>query len=393
MAIFSESKLSTYENCPYQYKLKYIEKVEAEIPTTIEAFLGDLVHKTMEKLYKDLQYQKLTSKKELLSFFNTLWEKEYSDDILIVKTEYQPENYRKMGEKFISDYYDKYYPFDEITVIGIETQDTLLLPDGNYWAIRIDKLGFDKDNNYYVCDYKTTGSFMDQQLADADRQLAMYSIWVRDRFRDAKKIFLKWHLLAFNKEIISERTDQQLSALQKQVMAKIKEIQQATQKNEFPTRVSKFCDYCLYQKICPSFSHLVELQSKPMHEYKEDDGLKLAEEYISVIRSLKEFEKRKEELETALVEFAKQKGIDTVYANTGSVSIKEVEKIKLPENKEQLIKLLKEKGLYEEFYQLNYSRLNSFYFQKKLPIEIESLLKVEKGFSLRAKKRGLQEEE
>jgi putative RecB family exonuclease len=100
MATYSNSKLSSYENCPYQYKLRYIDKVEVDVPTTIEMFLGDLVHRTMEKLYKDLQYQKINSKQELLSFFLDLWEKEYSEDILIVKKEYSTENYQKMGKKF-----------------------------------------------------------------------------------------------------------------------------------------------------------------------------------------------------------------------------------------------------------------------------------------------------
>ncbi len=44
MATFSHSRISTYENCPYSYKLRYIDKKKPEIPTTIEAFVGDMVH-------------------------------------------------------------------------------------------------------------------------------------------------------------------------------------------------------------------------------------------------------------------------------------------------------------------------------------------------------------
>jgi len=39
-----------------------------------------------------------------------LWEKEYSDDILIVKAEKEKvtaNNYKKMGEKFITHYYER----------------------------------------------------------------------------------------------------------------------------------------------------------------------------------------------------------------------------------------------------------------------------------------------
>jgi putative RecB family exonuclease len=387
MANYSNSKLSTYENCPYQYKLRYIDKIEVEIPTTIEMFLGDLVHRTMEKLYTDLKYQKMLSKDDLLSFYRDMWEKEYSEDILIVKKEYTPENYQKMGEKFISNYYDSYQPFDDITVIALETEDMLLLPDGNYWNIRIDKLGFDEKNNYYVCDYKTNSKMMLQETADSDRQLAMYSIWVRDKFRDARKVFLKWHMLAFNKDIVSERTDKQLDRLQQDVMAKIREIEQATKDDNFPRITSGLCNYCVYQKICPSFSHLAQLEEKPLKEYKEDDGLKLVDEYAYVTKSLSELDKKKEELKQALTEFANQKGIDNVFGTASRVSIKEEEKVVMPEDRESFIQMLKDKGLYEKFSQLSYSTINSAYKNKKLPKELVEKLRTEKTVRLTLNQR------
>jgi putative RecB family exonuclease len=378
MANYSNSKLSTYENCPYQYKLSYIDKVEVEIPTTIEMFLGDLVHRTMEKLYKDLQYQKINTKEELLAFYRDLWEKEYSGDILIVKKEYSADNYKKMGEKFISEYYYSYHPFDDMTVIGLETRDMLLLPDGNYWNIRIDKLGFDEKNNYYVCDYKTNSRMMMQEAADSDRQLAMYSVWARDKFKDARKVFLKWHMLAFNKEIVSERTDEQLEKLQQDVMAKIREIEQAIKDDNFPRITSGLCNYCVYQNICPSFSHLAELKEKPVQEYKEDDGLKLVDEYAHVTKSIAELDKKKEELRQSLISFAKQKGIDNVFGTADKVSVKEEEKVIMPEDRDSFIQMLKEKGLYEKFSQLSYSALNAAYKNKELPPELAEKLRTDK---------------
>ena len=32
MATYSHSKVSCFENCPYKYKLKYIDRVPEEIP-------------------------------------------------------------------------------------------------------------------------------------------------------------------------------------------------------------------------------------------------------------------------------------------------------------------------------------------------------------------------
>ena len=359
MASYSHSRLSTFENCPYQYKLKYIDKVEVDIPTTIEAFMGDLVHQTLEKLYKDKKFKKVVSKATLLKFYKDLWEKEYSSDILIVKDGLKAENYKKMGIKFIEDYYDKYKPFDQLTILGLETQDRMTLPDGNSWHVRIDKLACDQEGNYYVCDYKTNSRMKDQEEADSDRQLALYSIWVKDKFKDAKSVKLVWHMLAFNKEAISERSDEQLERLQQEVCATIKKIESA---KEFPRTQSGLCNYCVYKSLCPSFKHEVELEAKvEVKKFKEDEGVKLVDDYSNVRFKMKELEEQEEKLKVDLIEFAKQKGVDVIYGSNMKAGVKEFDKIVMPEGEEKdaFIKLMKDRGVYEECSMVCYPKLNS----------------------------------
>ena len=45
---YSHSRLSCYENCPFQYKLKYVGRIKATLGTTIEAFVGSMVHDALE---------------------------------------------------------------------------------------------------------------------------------------------------------------------------------------------------------------------------------------------------------------------------------------------------------------------------------------------------------
>mgnify|MGYP001609271620 FL=1 len=54
MTSYSHSKLGTFQQCKYKYKLQYIDKIKVDIPDTVETFMGKLVHKVLEKLYKDL---------------------------------------------------------------------------------------------------------------------------------------------------------------------------------------------------------------------------------------------------------------------------------------------------------------------------------------------------
>jgi len=391
MATYSHSRISTYENCPYQYKLHYIDKLEVDTPTTIECFMGDMVHQTLEFLYKNKKFKKRVAKNILIKFYRDLWNKNYSEGILVVKADKEKvnaENYRKMGEQFISDYYDRMKPFEQITILGLETQDRMTLPDGNQWHVRIDKLGCDDKGNYYVCDYKTNARMKDQEEADSDRQLAMYSIWVKDKFKDAKSVKLIWHMLAFNKDAISERTDKQLKELQEEVTNLIREIEKATKENNFPRKQTALCDYCVYKEQCPSFKHEAELDKiEDVEKFKENEGVKLVDEFSEIKTKLSELKKSEEEFKEKLINYAKQFEIDVVYGSNKKCSVKEFEKIVMPEDKTELIELMKKKGIWEDFVMLNYMKLNSGVIKGNIEEEIKNKVEIEKDWRVSVSKR------
>jgi len=390
MTCYSHSKISTFEQCKYKYKLQYIDKVKVDIPTTIEAFMGDIVHQTLEHLYKLKNFKKRVALNVLIKFYRDLWDKNYSDDILIVKAEKEKltaTNYKKMGEKFITHYYERMKPFEEMTILGLETQDRMTLPDGNQWHVRIDKLGCDSEGNYYVCDYKTNSRMKDQEEADEDRQLALYSVWVKDKFKDAKSVKLIWHMLAFNKDAVSERTDEQLEKLQQEVCDIIKEIEIT---KEFPTTVTPLCDYCVFKEMCPSFKHQEELNKKEtIEEFKKDEGVQLVDGFSEIKTKQAELKKSEEELREKLIAYAKQFGIDVVYGSNKKCSVKEFDKVVLPEgeNKEKFIQLMKDKGLYEELSMVCYPRLNSKVVSGEIDEELKKMVDIIQDFRLSLSKR------
>ncbi len=384
MTCYSHSRISTYENCPYQYKLKYLDKIKVDIPTTIEAFMGDLVHRTLEKLYKDKKYKKRVAKASLIKFYRDLWKKEYSEDILIVKEELNSENYRKMGEKYISDYYDRMRPFEQIIILGLETQDRMTLPDGNQWHVRIDKLGCDNEGNYFVCDYKTNARMKNQEEADSDRQLALYSIWVKDKFKDAKKVQLVWHMLAFNKDAVSERTEKQLEQLQKDVINTIKEIETA---KEFPRNQTALCNYCVYKQMCPSFKHEAVLEKKDIENFKKDEGLKLVDEFSEIKKKISELSKKEQEFKSKLIKYAQQFDLDMVYGSNQKCSVKEIDKIMLPEDREKLINLMKKKGIWDEMSMINFMKFQSKILKNEIDETIKKEVEFGKDFRLSLSKR------
>jgi len=382
MTNYSHSKLGTFQQCNYKYKLQYIDKIKVDIPDTVETFLGGLVHEALDKLYKDLQFQKVNTKEELIEFFEKLWEEKWTDNILIVKKQYSVNNYKDMGKKFIGDYYDHYKPFDQTKTIGLETQDFLDLGDGYGYHIRIDRLGCDKEGNYYVCDYKTNNRLKAQGELDEDKQLAMYSLWVKKHHPDCNDVKLVWYFLAFDKEMVSERSDEQLEELKNETIALIKEIEAC---EDFPVEVTGLCGWCTFQSLCPAWKHKYEAEAKV---FSDDDGVKLVDEFAKFKDVKKEAEDKMGILREDLIGFAKQKGIEFVFGTDKKCSVKEFDKVVYPENKEELIELLKEKGVYEEFCMLCYPRLNSKILKKEVDKEIIELTSKEKSFRLSLSKRG-----
>ncbi|MBI1976761.1 MAG: PD-(D/E)XK nuclease family protein, partial [Candidatus Omnitrophica bacterium] len=100
----SHSRLSTYQQCALQYKYRYVDKIKRDVET-VEAFMGSRVHDTLEKLYRDLKVTKVNSIGDLITFYNELWEKQWHDGIWIVKHEYTAQDYRRLGERCLRDYY------------------------------------------------------------------------------------------------------------------------------------------------------------------------------------------------------------------------------------------------------------------------------------------------
>jgi putative RecB family exonuclease len=255
MTKYSHSRLETYEKCPYQYKLRYIEKPDVPLPPgTIEAFMGSMVHEALEKLFRDLGSQKKNGLEETLEHFNSTWRENISDGLIINNRECTAENYRQTGEKCVSDFYKRMHPFDQMTILGLETEDLMDLPNGHSYHVRIDKLGR-IGHKYFVCDYKTNNRMKTQSEADGDRQLAMYSKWVRDNHRDAERTYLMWHMLRFDKDVVSERTDAQLDELVSETVALIDRIEEC---KDWPAKRTYLCNYCIYKTICPEFSRETE---------------------------------------------------------------------------------------------------------------------------------------
>jgi putative RecB family exonuclease len=382
MPVYSHTKLSTFENCPLQYKLKYIDKLKVETEENIEAFLGKRVHGALEKLYKDLRYSKLLTPDEVINFYNNEWDKNWNDTVVISKKEYSAQNYKDTGIRCLKNYYNRYSPFNQATTIGIEEKLMFSISgDGNYKIQGyIDRLDRIKDGVYEIHDYKTSGSLPLQEYLDEDRQLALYEIGLREKFHDAKEVKLIWHYLTFDTEMASKRTTEQLSDLRKETIALIDAIERKIENNEdFKHKEGNHCEWCDYWEYCPAKRHLIKVDALSPEQYLLDDGVALVNKYTNAWKKWKEAEAQVDKFKTILREYAKTNGVQKIKGSDHTVKVTFDEKFVFPEKSEaeriELEKLIKDAGLWDVVSELDKNSLSKIIKAKKWDKELLEIIK------------------
>lgn len=252
MTIYSHSRLSTFEQCQLKFKYRYIDKIISKTQS-IEAFLGKMVHDTLEWLYfKTSQENIIPSIDKIIEYYANRWETSDNENIVIIKKGLTKKDYFNKGVKFILDYYGKHAPFEEKT-IGIEKRIVIELSESEGHKIQgfIDRLVHNpKKDEYEIHDYKTGNFLPKKEKFDTDRQLALYSIGVKELFGKDKNVVLVWHYLAHNIKICSQRTNEQLEQLKKEILELITKIESTT---EFIPNKSALCDWCEYKEMCSLF--------------------------------------------------------------------------------------------------------------------------------------------
>lgn len=359
MPTYSHSQLSTYETCPQQYKLAYIDRIEVETES-IEAFMGSRVHDALEKLYRDLKVTKLNTLEDILSFYHQSWEKNWNDMVQIIRKEYSAEDYRRLGEKCISDYYRRYYPFDQGRTLGLEENIYFPLEEEKGYWIRgfIDRLTLVDNSILEIHDYKTSNRLPTQGEVNSDRQLAFYQMGVEGKWKDIREIRLIWHYLSFDTEIQSSRTLQELHQLRRETLELIQKIE--TDKH-FITKEGPLCDWCDYQGLCPRRKHLITVGSLPPNEYLNDEGVTLVNRYVELKERKRvwseEIDVELAKVEEALYAYAQREEIEAIFGSDHVAKIKIEMKEKYPlkgdPNRKVLDEIVKNAGKWMEVSDLN----------------------------------------
>ena len=185
---FSYSKISTYLQCPFKFKLIYRDKLYLFSNNIATAF-GSLLHKTEETIGNLILNNKEINYRELI--------KEFKNKLKEIEIEY-PEDFYKKDKNGLT-YFDKGTSYinygiyrlenylkenKNIKILGLEVEFKMKLNDYQISG-SIDRLLFDNKNNIYIIqDIKTYDKEVSKKDLNSPLQFLIYSLAINDLYGD-----------------------------------------------------------------------------------------------------------------------------------------------------------------------------------------------------------------
>ncbi len=270
---YSYSQLSSYKNCPYQYRFGSVLK----IPTGGNAnfSFGNTMHLTLQKFFGLMMHGQNAQQGDLFALTPAfaeasagkpnpsvddllkLYEESWIDEWYASKEE--KEERRKKGREILKEFYSKHkdnWP----KVIGLEQRFKLKLNDYiiSGGIDRIDNCDPPSPNcfgeasgaNVQIVDYKTgTPKQAGKITIDNKEQLLIYQMATEEVLK--KKVAnLQFYYLDNNSEIDFLGTNDEKLNLQEKLLDRIKEIETSIKTDNFPPKPSQLCKFCNFNNIC-----------------------------------------------------------------------------------------------------------------------------------------------
>ena len=248
--VYSHSRLSCFEQCPRRFRYRYLDKLPVTAES-IEAFVGKRVHAVLQRLYEFVSEGRIPPLPRVLDRFRRSWEEQYDPArVRIVRTGGAVEEYQRVGERCLQNFYRRHYPFDRDETLGIETHLRFSLDPGGRYRLQgfVDRLCRAPDGALEIRDYKTGRWVPRQEALDRDRQLALYQLGLGTRFGGASPVRLVWEYLQRNQLRVSTRSPEQLETLRQDTMALIDRVEV---ERDFAARPGALCAWCEFRELCP----------------------------------------------------------------------------------------------------------------------------------------------
>lgn len=251
---FSSAGLTSYLQCPYKFKLIYIDRVGALYKKTKPyQALGDTIHKVLAEFFRITNIQERTIDR-LLSMLDYFWISEG-----YVSKEQEAE-YKHNAAYWLRNFYSN----NDITVTPLYIEEFFRVNIEDFFLTgkidRIDDIG----DGVEIIDYKTGGYIPTEEEFATDLQMDIYALCCWEKYKLFPKV-VSQIFLQHNQKISVNKTPEELQQIRSKIIDIVKTIYQ--DKEFLPVR-NNLCPYCDFLTICPEVGMGVKIVKEK--ELKED---------------------------------------------------------------------------------------------------------------------------
>lgn len=226
----SYSKLKTYLECPYRYKLVYVRRFHA--PPNPYSSLGHSIHKALELFYT----REGKTLDDLIHAYHDGWEHEgYGDSI-------QAMEFFERGENILKRFYDNECKQEKQVLFSEKTFKI----DLKFCWLRgiIDQIERLPDGTIEVIDYKTHKTMWTKKAVRQDLQLTVYNLACREAM-GLKPDILTYYFLSKGRKLSTTRTRSD----ERKMVSLLKKTCRKIQKKKFEPN-KKSCYRCNFTGRC-----------------------------------------------------------------------------------------------------------------------------------------------
>lgn len=353
----SFSSISTYRNCPWQYKLRYVDRLPTKRKPALS--FGSSVHAAIRFFY-DVPVPSPRPLEDVLSFLENNWESDgYSD-------QQENDSYLAHGRKVISDFY-------EANSVGFKLPIALeqkFHTDVNGCRLTgvIDKIDRHDNGDYEIIDFKTGRRLPPRSAVDNDLQLSIYhlaaeAVWgiIPDK--------LSLYYLIPKEKMTTKRTAEQVE----ETKTLISEVAEAISAKRFEPRENALCPWCDFHAHCPFRKHEAIIEGDDgVNGGKRPQFQDLVEEYIELSSEQKRIGDRLKELQPSLNNYCDEQNLARLYGKN-SVIMRDPRAVDRYDE-DKLREALRPFKLWEEISTLDGKRLNKLLSEKDIPQGVRNLI-------------------
>lgn len=232
----SYSSINTYEKCPFQYRLLYVEKLE--MPRSPALSFGSSLHSALERFHSGTSSPSPTLD-DLLAWLDEAWESEgYA-------SAEEEEAYKQRGRAILTRYFENNA---ERLVVPVALEQRFLLPmDGWELSGVMDRVDRYPDGSYEIVDYKTNSKLPPLARLQEDKQLPIYQMAA------ARVLGIKPARLTFHYLVPDQRYTTPAYAPERieDLRAHLDEVATRINRGEFEPRPNNLCGWCDVKPHCP----------------------------------------------------------------------------------------------------------------------------------------------